>query len=360
MLIDQIRKHIRTVENPAQWLECLALAIEENAPNPIAVADKLCEKERYSLFDKPKDEDKPADEDWSPGLFGQRVWSPAKSKQRQGELFETKPEGEQKKRKDLKGQGHFDFAKKDNCQWRTVGGSEGEDGKKHGGSPMCVGAGGTIEKGSPKLAGKAVGNLKGNAEAKPEGKTNRGQHLADLNRSKDYARAVARKKARKEGLDPAELDAEARFIIEQDHETAKATKHLLQAARQSSKKGWGHDISNLSTLIATGKVEGPDQIKGFDVVAESVAAMYPEFFADYQGDEPQRLYDLMAEGNPKPISEEAAYEQALDQMLERKHSQPAEDEVVPFAAAFAGPMNVVPAGNIAGRKPRYPREQTRR
>lgn len=77
--------------------------------------------------------------------------------------------------------------------WRTIGGHEGEDGKRHGGSPVFI-QGGKITRGAPSLTGRRIDALKEPADT---------THRQELHQNKDYSRALWAKKARQEGIEAA-------------------------------------------------------------------------------------------------------------------------------------------------------------
>src|SRR5262245_25729722 len=78
-------------------------------------------------------------------------------------------------------------------RWVTIGGREGDDGRKHGGSPVYV-EDGRITKGHPGLTGKKLDALKEAPEAI-------GGHRSQLHQSAQHERAAILKDARKAGVD---------------------------------------------------------------------------------------------------------------------------------------------------------------
>lgn len=303
---------------------------------------------------------------------------------------------------------------KGDCQWITIGGSEGPDGKKHGGSPVCI-QDGRIIKGHPKLAGKKIeahgdgpsphhelkrrilGHLVGgegpaglhelrkamghgqhdprNPMANPvhqalkeletsghvnvhqprfgdprvwhtgqplsdpgkpsyklSGEPDPATHRQQLNRGKEYERAVWGKKARKEGIPPQHLHTLAKEIQDHDRAFKESIAQVLREARHMSKtQGYG-DIGNLRTLAGSGRVEDAASVRGLDDIAKSLSAKYPEIVGD-ESEAEGRLFDLLSQGNPVPMTAAEAFEQAFNHLLERKHSQPVrqhDEDAVPF------------------------------
>lgn len=221
----------------------------------------------------------------------------------------------------------FSTRKREAGRWITIGAKVGEDGKKHGGSPVFV-QNGRIVKGHPGLTGKKIGAFHEAAEPI--------SHRKELAQSREYARAVWGKKAQGEGLDPKHLHQLAAEIQAHDREFKHDHTRMLQEARKlSTGLGYG-DISNLAARNAHGQIDA-DSIRGLDDVAERMAERYPEFF---HGHEPaDRLFDLLVGGNPEPMTEDEAYEQAFDHLMEQRHEEEndrdkyrvREGEVIPFS-----------------------------
>lgn len=205
--------------------------------------------------------------------------------------------------------------------WITIGGSKDEDGKRHGGSPVYV-ENGRITKGAPSLTGKKVEALKEKGEGegkehsvkpllKPSADDDPSTHRQQLHREKDYQRAVWAKKARQEGMDPKALHQLAGEALAHDKELVEGRKRLLQDARKQLAH-YGYDARALTTNLRSGRVE--DNIPNLDIVADSLAANYPEHFGGTE--EPaERLKEMLTEGNPQPMSEDDAYSQAFDHLV---------------------------------------------
>jgi hypothetical protein len=108
-------------------------------------------------------------------------------------------------------------------KWVTIGAKEGEDGEKHGGTPVFI-QNGRIVRGHPSLMGKKIDALKEEAEA--------GSHRQALHQSRGYARAIWAKKARKEGLNPQHLHQLAAEILAHDKAYKDDVTKMLKEARE--------------------------------------------------------------------------------------------------------------------------------
>jgi hypothetical protein len=193
-------------------------------------------------------------------------------------------------------------------RWITIGGNKGEDGKRHGGSPVYV-VNGRITKGHPGLTGKRIDAIGADSDPEPS-------HRQLLNRSRGYARAVWGKKARREGIAPQHLHQFAAEIMAHDREfKADKSRMLREAREQSNRSGFG-DLRTLAARNAAGKLDA-NAVKGLDVVGESMAANYPQYFksGEEAGDQ---LYDMLVQGAPEPVTEDEAYDEAFGHLVEQK------------------------------------------
>ncbi len=186
-------------------------------------------------------------------------------------------------------------------RWITIGGSKGEGGKRHGGSPVYI-ENGRITKGHPSLTGKKIDALKEEGE--------HGTHRQQLNREKGHSRATWGKKARKEGLDPKRLHQLAADVKAHDAEFVKDRTELLQQARKALKAISG-DAQALHLKLRQGADAG--SIRGMDEVAEDLQKRHPHLFPENQHAS-DSLLDLLRHGNPEPMSESDVYDQAMEQL----------------------------------------------
>lgn len=212
-------------------------------------------------------------------------------------------------------------------QWITIGGSKGEDGKRHGGSPVYV-EGGRITKGHPSLTGKKIDALD---------KPGEGGSVRDANRKEaDYTRATWAKKAKADGIPPAHLHSLAGEIIAHD----KASKADLTKMLAEVRKNYPH----LKSVSVNQGRTGSDHttVKDIDQIANSLAHSreYGHLFGgteDYEDvakDQSEKLHDYLVAGTPEPMSEADAYEQAYDHLMNHQHANATAseiDEAVPFA-----------------------------
>lgn len=218
------------------------------------------------------------------------------------------------------------------CQWITIGGSKDKEGNRRGGSPVCI-QGGKIVKDAPSLSGKRIGQLKGPAESQSRQKEAHAAHA--------YERSRWAKTARKEGIPAEHLHSLAAEIAAHDKEHVEQRKRLLKDTREDLTK-FGYNAKALTTNLGKGYIE--DNIPHMDLVARTMANRYPDQFIgiDEPGDQIQHLSDLLTEGNPKVLTQNEAYEQALEQLRSSGYYAPttkrskrrAEDEDVPFAEVF--------------------------
>lgn len=310
----------------------------------------------------------------------------------------------------------YDYAA-DAGHWITIGGTKGEEGKRHGGSPVYI-ENGRITKGAPSLTGKKIEAMKESGEPEPQyefvrahtvdtpsqgvlnsakeyqarafkrvkelrqrikdeplggnrhglrlelmraeddhrqskdmerqardaiekranelGKTTIKEKAAPSRRAEnqqagDYDRARYAKQARKEGINPGDLHQLAAEMIAHNRAHVEPLKKMLQHARKVA-ESLGSNLDTLKARAARGI--DSDAVRGLDDVAQSMAATYPEFFHDNQENPEEKLLDYLLAGNPEPMSEADAYEQALDEL--RRHKEEAgrfkvpDDEPVPF------------------------------
>lgn len=211
------------------------------------------------------------------------------------------------------------LSQKDSGRWVTIGGSPGEDGKRHGGSPVYV-ENGRITKGHPGLTGKKIDALSEPGES--------GSHRKQLKQGKEHARAVWGKKARKEGLPSKDLHQLAADVLAHNKAFVDEQSQILKEARRALSE---HGAQWKTLKMHADRTGGDsDKIKGLDEVAGDMAEKYPEHFHDAEH-AVDTLYGMLAAGNPEPMSEDEAYEQAFNHLTEEKerHANRQQEEV-PF------------------------------
>lgn len=230
--------------------------------------------------------------------------------------------------------------------WVTIGGSKDAEGKRKGGSPVYI-EGGKITKGAPSLTGKKIA-LKESAERHERDdmshrdrtditKRQKGSITAAKTRSiekhgQEYARAVHAKNARKKhGVKAEHLHQLAGEMLEHDKEFKKSISKAIAEGKRLLEKH-GVDTRDFQRKHATGDF---DKIPFFDVVASSLAAEYPDLLGNRtDSDEPdkgeysQKLFDLLVAGPQQPMSEDDAYEQALEVIVAHKEADAELDHVV--------------------------------
>jgi hypothetical protein len=110
-----------------------------------------------------------------------------------------------------------------------------------------------------------------------------------------------------------ELERMARDIRATDQAAKQEQKRLLQTARRTYERLGHGSLQGLHLRMARGTVDA-DALRGLDDVAQSMKAEFPEHFAGHPDPE-QRLFELLAQGNPAPLSYEEAMAQAAEVCL---------------------------------------------
>lgn len=188
-------------------------------------------------------------------------------------------------------------------RWITIGGKEGEDGEKHGGSPVFV-QDGKITKGHPSLTGKKLDALDQESDE---------SHHQEMARSRGHAKATWAKKAKAEGVDAKHLHQLADEL--RQHSKAYADEH--NAILAEARKALGEHSGAAKVLGASDRIEDASQVKGMDEVAEDMAERYPSYFSDSEHAS-DTLFGLLKEGNREPLDADAAHSQAFDVLMEHK------------------------------------------
>lgn len=252
----------------------------------------------------------------------------------------------------------FATAKSGKGQWITIGGSKGADGKRHGGSPVYI-EGGRITKGHPSLTGKPIAALSVQAD---EGKSDpdtspEHTHRQQLNQSKSYARAKFAKEARKEGLNPAALHQLAAEIMAHDKEFKAHKLAMLRDVR----KQMGGKGKTITQHLRSGAVEddirldnsgqsaaGKNTLSGFDEIADKAFQDFPFLFHGGTDKPDDQLREMLAEGNPEPMSEEDAYGQAMEQL---QYHKAGETEPEPETDVSSPHVKIADKGQISLKAP---------
>jgi hypothetical protein len=183
-------------------------------------------------------------------------------------------------------------------QWTDVGGDE----NGRGGFPVRV-EGSHVVQGHPSLDGKRV---------EPS-------RRAELKGSRQATHDEWSKQARYHGVRPDDLHQLAAEFMAHDRASVDDRTAALREAREGLKE-FGGQYKTIGLRAARGAAGGDAKnIKGIDQVAETLARRYPHLFA---GDEHEhvtdRLFDMLAAGNPKTRETEQAYQQAMDTLNEQR------------------------------------------
>jgi hypothetical protein len=185
------------------------------------------------------------------------------------------------------------------CRWRTIGAKVGDDGKRHGGIPVCIGDDGMIRKGPPHLTGRHVARLR---EPSPlPAPTSRQREVAE---ARQYELAGRRREARREGLDPREVESVANELrrAEREHladriyvyRTAKA-RLPLGPLRRAFRSGDAHTLERARVAI--------------DDLASEISGAFPHVISPDTATED--LFDLLRPGRPQLRSDAELWGEAL-------------------------------------------------
>lgn len=235
---------------------------------------------------------------FSPYVPEPMVWANGWTPEVKAAGWEDKKE-EKPKDKESKGSGKG--------QWITIGGGKGEDGKRRGGSPVYI-VNGRIAKGHPSLMGKKPSDIKGDAKES--------SHRSEVAQGKNHAIAKIRKEAKKNGYDPKEVDSLASDIRENHNAFAEERIELMKGARRYVGKYSGKELRDVAGKSDKGR--DYTKIVGFDLATEDAVEKYPHHFREENGENGShydQMWDMLIEGNPEKMTEEDAYEQALDYVM---------------------------------------------
>lgn len=192
--------------------------------------------------------------------------------------------------------GEMSVGEESGGRWITIGSKTGSDGKHHGGSRVFV-KNGKIVKGHPSLKGKKLSSLS------------------------DPIKSHWSKEAKEAGVNPQELHHLAGEFLAHDKEFKADQKRMLQEARESHRRSGFGSLIGLQARGARGKLDA-DAIRNLDDTAHTFANSN-EWGHIFQGHEhaDDRLFDLLMAGNPKLMSADEAYRQALDYLYSEKKNK---------------------------------------
>ncbi len=226
--------------------------------------------------------------------------------------------------------------KGDKGRWITIGGKKGEGGKRSGGSPVYV-ENGRITRGAPSLAGRKIAALKEKPEARPELTGNKrqqagqkaGQQRQENESARGYSRAKWGKQAKEQGHKAQHLHQLAAEFMAHD----KAHKDDVTSMLQHVRKTHPH-MRALTAQGAFGRIDASN-VKMLDDIADELShsKQWGHVFPK-DADPEHHLFDLLTAGNPEHMSEDEAYESALEELNRSKASeanyQPDDEEPIPF------------------------------
>jgi hypothetical protein len=128
--------------------------------------------------------------------------------------------------------------------------------------------------------------------------------------------------------------------VKRQHDAfADERKALHRFAREHSSRNGFADLRALGANARHGNLDAT-KIKGFDQTAEATAREFPHHFRQEDGEHGSHADQLLAmllTGDPEPMAEDDAYEQALEMMGEGGRSATPkapdpDDDFIPFAA----------------------------
>jgi phage gp29-like protein len=128
--------------------------------------------------------------------------------------------------------------------------------------------------------------------------------------------------AKEEGIDPVHLQGLADDHMQTDRKHVEEVQAMLKTARDIVKEK--SKFGGISLLSKDMKNETPENIRGFDELAQMVRSQHPHLLQD--DDYAHQLGQFLIAGVPKPISRLEAYRRAFDEIA---RNQPKE-EPVPF------------------------------
>lgn len=152
-------------------------------------------------------------------------------------------------------------------------------------------------------------------------------------------------------------------MMAHDKATVEDRTTALKSARKTI-ESYGGDWRTAAIHASNGG--DASKTRGIDVAADSLAKSYPHLFPDQEHTHnTDRLFDMLSAGNPQPMTEEHAYEQAMDElrrygptMKEKNYRKggkvktAADEEPIPFSAdALAGAGRFVGFGQEQPRVP---------
>jgi hypothetical protein len=183
-------------------------------------------------------------------------------------------------------------------QWTDVGGDE----HGRGGMPVRV-EGAHVVEGHPSLKGKTI---------EPS-------HRAQLRASRQADHDKWSRLAKYHGHKPEDLHQLSAEFAAHDKASVDDRRAALHEAREGLKE-FGNQYKVIALRASRGAAGGDAKnIRGIDQVAETLARRYPHLFA---GDEHEhvtdRLFDLLAAGNPQQMSQRHAYTQGLETLDQQR------------------------------------------
>lgn len=194
--------------------------------------------------------------------------------------------------------------------WITIGAHKGEDGKKHGGTPVKI-SGGKITAGPASLKGETMDELHDKsrhhvrsakaAHAESEGKSGR-DYSPSQSRSLGSVNRVAMHQAAKEAARGTGIPVHHIMQTMPDvHEHLKDSILSREAAKADLRKNIGMDAGDLARH--ENKYGDHSTVHNWDTAARDIAERYPDLgFDPDDTDTPGKVWEMLREGKRKHLA----------------------------------------------------------
>jgi hypothetical protein len=217
--------------------------------------------------------------------------------------------------------------------WVTIGARGGDDGKRHGGTPVLI-KGGRIVKGPKGMLGKKPSEVGKGGPASSESEQRFGQKtdpqepayppewdepLNDETASKKKPKLRVTDAMRKQLPAGVKMEHVAELAADIRDNHAAAADYHNEALRYARDRAVGTGNGDLSALVAKVHKRGGDvhSIKEYDLIAESMIEAYPGLIeGDPTTHASDKLFDLVLEGVKPKMTDREAWDLALEYVNE--------------------------------------------
>lgn len=194
--------------------------------------------------------------------------------------------------------------------WITIGTREGEDGEKHGGTPVRV-TGGKISAGPASLKGETMDEM--HDKSRHHVRTAKAAHAAAEDKSgRDYSPTQARAlgsdhrvamhqaaKSAARGTGVASHDVMR--LMPEAHQHLAAMHESREAAKTELRKNIGMNAGDLARH--ENQYKDHSTVKNWDTAARDIAERYPDLgFDPDDTDTPAKVWDMLREGKKKHLA----------------------------------------------------------